>query len=97
MLETTTYIFLGLVGFFAMLWALLSMGIVSTRDHELYVEKEQYIEQITDRISKTYEYLEDTPFHNRDKVRAHLDRGEVNAAHDLAKAAHDVHFFFRNY
>lgn len=97
MLDVTTYIFLGLVGFFAMLWALMSMGVVSTRNHDLYTEKEKYIEQITANIEQAYHYLEDLPHHNRDKIRMHLDNGEVSRALDTARSYHDVYFFFRNY
>lgn len=97
MLETTTYIFLGLIGCFAVLWALMSMGVVSTRDHDLYTEKEKYIEQAVENIEQTYHYLEDLPHHNRDKIIMHLDRGEVNSALDAARSYHDVYHFFRNY
>ena len=97
MLETTTYIFLGLIGFFAVLWAMMSMGVISTRDHNLYTEREKYIEQVVENINQTYHYLEDLPHHNRDKIKMHLDRGEVNQALDVARSYHDVYHFFRNY
>ncbi len=92
-----TYVLLILIGVFATFWALLSLGVVSTRDPGLYSEKEHYIEKITSEIDQTYRYLGDMPHHNRDKIRRHLDRSEVGNALNAAKSYHDVYFFFRNY
>ncbi len=51
---------------------------------------------ITDKEAKVLiEYVNENL--GTDKIQFHLDRGEVHAAHDLSRAQHDVHFFFRNY
>jgi len=96
-LEAPHYILIGLTGFFAVVWSLLSMGIVSVREHELHTEKHAFMDHAEKTIEQTYSYLERIPVENRDAIRAHLHRGELNHALEAARLNHDVYHFFRNY
>ena len=96
-LEAPHYVLMGLVGFFALVWSLMSMGVVRTRDHELHSEKNLFTENAVKTIEATYNYLEQIPAENRDQSRAHLHRGEIHAALDSARLNHDVYHFFKNH
>jgi hypothetical protein len=96
-LEAPHYILMGLVGFFAIVWSLLSMGVVRTRSHELHAEKHAFSENAIKTIETTYNYLEQIPIENRDQARAHLHRGELHAALESARLNHDVYHFFKNH
>ena len=96
-LETPHYVLMGLVGFFAIVWSLMSMGVVRKRDHELHAEKHAFTENAIKTIESTYNYLEQVPIENRDQARSHLHRGEIHAALESARLNHDVYHFFKNH
>ena len=104
-LEASHYILIGVAGFFVIVWALMSMGIVSTRNHDLEKEKHAHIDNLSQVISQTYGYLESMNDNshsalscgNCNVVRAHLHKGEVNRALESAKMHHDVYHFFKDY
>ncbi|SVC91257.1 uncharacterized protein METZ01_LOCUS344111 [marine metagenome] len=96
-LEAPHYVLMGLLGFFAIVWSLLSMGVVRTRDHDLHTEKHAFTENAIKTIETTYNYLEQIPIENRDQARAHLHRGELHAALESAQLNHDVYHFFKNH
>jgi hypothetical protein len=96
-LEAPHYVLMGLAGFFAIVWAMLSMGVVRTRDHSLHAEKHAFTENAVKTIEATYVYLEQVPVENRDQARAHLHRGELHAALESARLNHDVFHFFKNH
>jgi|TARA_B100001105_G_C22094102_1_gene316254 hypothetical protein len=96
-LEAPHYVIMGLLGFFAVIWSLMSMGVVRTRDHELHEEKHAFTENAIKTIETTYNYLEQVPTENRDQARSHLHRGELHAALESARLNHDVYHFFRNH
>ena len=96
-LEAPHYVLISLVGFFAVVWALMSMGVVRTREHGLHAEKHAFTENPVKTIEATYTYLEQVPSENRDQARAHLNRGELHAALESARLNHDVYHFFRNH
>ena len=91
------YVFLGVLGFIAMVWVLSSMGIVRGRDHELFVAKQRHVKQAMDNINQAYGYMESLPTHARAKVIEHLDHGMLNHAVEAARAHHDVYHFFKNF
>jgi len=95
--EAPHYILMGLAGFFAVVWSLISMGVVRTRDHELHTEKNAFTENAVKTIEATYTYLEKIPMANREESRAHLHRGELHRALESAKLNHDVYHFFKNH
>tara|TARA_Y100000034_G_C6884383_1_gene405850 strand:- start:1784 stop:2083 length:300 start_codon:yes stop_codon:yes gene_type:complete len=96
-LEAPHYILLGVAGFFAIVWALVGMGVVKTRDHSLHKEKHAHLDNATRVIEETYRLMEHIPRENHDGIRAHLHRGEINTALESAKINHDVYHFFRDY
>lgn len=96
-LNEVYYIFLGVIGFVGIIWALSSMGVIQPRDHELHSNKHRHIENAIRTIETTYEYLEALPEHARAKVYEHLDDGMLNHALETARAHHDVYFFFKNF
>jgi hypothetical protein len=97
LVETGNYVFLGVLGFIAMVWVLSSMGIVKSRNHELYVAKQRHIRQAVTNIDKAYDYMESLPPHARAKIVEHLDNGMTNHAVETARAHHDVFHFFKNF
>ena len=91
------FVLIAIVGFFAVVWSLVSMGVIKTRDHSLHAEKNAFINNAVKTIEATYTYLEQIPSEHRDQARAHLHRGEINNALESARINHDVYHFFRNY
>jgi hypothetical protein len=97
LIGANNYVFLGVLGFVAMIWILSSMGIVKSRDHELYVAKQRHAHQAMNNIDRAYSYMENLPTHARAKIIEHLDNGMLNHAVETAKAHHDVYHFFKNF
>ena len=95
--NANNYVFLGVLGFVAMVWVLSSMGVVKSRNHELYIAKQRHIKQAVTNIDKAYEYMDSLPVHARAKVIEHLDNGMINHAVEAARAHHDVYHFFKNF
>jgi len=104
-LESSHYVLVGVAGFFAVVWALMTMGVVSTRNHDLHKEKHAHMDNLGRIINETYGYMEsiNDDSHNAlecsncNVVRAHLHNGQINSAHEAAKMHHDVYHFFRDY
>ena len=103
--EPYYYILLALAGSVAVVWTLLSMGVISKKrkmsgladSRSLVRERNAYIKNSRVSIMETYSYLKDVPEGNRDKVRDYLDQGMLSHALESAKAYHDVYHFFKNY
>jgi hypothetical protein len=95
MLEPIQYIFLGVIGFTALIWAFSSMGVIKPRDHELYNEKRRHLRMAENTIEQTYHYLANLPKEARSEVFKHLDRGFLSYAHTTAKTKHDIFSFFK--
>jgi len=97
LVDINHYVLLGVLGFIALIWISSSMGIIKSRNNELYVAKQRHIHQATKNIEQTYDYLEGLPTHARAKIVEHLDNGLVNHALETARAHHDVYHFFKNF
>ncbi len=97
LIDTGNYIFLGVLGFIAMVWVLSSMGIVKSRNHELYVAKQRHLRQTASDVETAYEHMADLPIHARTKIMEHLDNGMTRHAAETAKANRDVYHFFKNF
>ncbi len=95
--SASNYAFLGVLGFIAMIWVLSSMGIVKSRDNDLYIAKQRHVKQAVTNIDRAYEYMDSLPKHTRAKIMEHLDNGMLNHAVDTARAHHDVYHFFKNF
>lgn len=95
MLEPIQYVFLGVIGFAALMWALSSMGVIQPRDHELYNERRKHMRMAENTIERTYNYLTHLPKEARTDVFKHLDRGLLSYAYTTAKTKHDVYNFFK--
>lgn len=96
-LQPVHYILLGLAGFSSIVWSLISMGVIKTRDSELYTEKERYIQQAVNSIEETYRIMESMPKVSHDNIRSFLDQGQYTKALEEARVHHDVFHFFKNY
>lgn len=97
MVDAAYYAILGVAGFAALGWTLLSMGVIKPRDHSLHVEREKHHEHARHCIDATFEIMEAIPAVNRDNIRSHLDKGEYTRALEVAQIHHDVFHFFKNY
>lgn len=95
--DVNHYVLLGALGFVALIWIVSSMGIIKTRNNELYVAKQRHIQQAVTNIEKTYDYIDGLPPHARAKIVEHLDNGLINHALETARAHHDVYHFFKNF
>jgi len=91
------YIFLGVIGFAGVVWALSSMGVIKSRNHDLHSRKHQHIDSAIKTIELTYEYMDALPEHTRAKVFDHLDNHMLGHALETARAHHDVYHFFKNF
>ena len=95
MLQAIQYVFLGVIGSAALVWALSSMGVIKPTDHELYNEKRRHIRMAENTIEHTYHYLSNLPNESRADIFRHLDRGLLSYAYTTAKTKHDVYNFFK--
>jgi len=103
--EPYYYILLTLAGSVAVVWTLLSLGVISRKKgkgrlaarRSLVKERNAYITNSRLSIVKTYDYLAGTPETSRDKVREYLDQGMLSHALESARSYHDVYHFFKNY
>ncbi len=96
MLAPIQYVFLGVIGFAALMWALSSMGVIEARDHELYNQRKRHLRMAENTIERTYYYLKHIPKESRSDVFKHLDRGLLSYAYTNAKTKHDVYNFFKS-
>ena len=96
MLQPIQYVFLSVIGFAALMWALSSMGVIEPRDHELYSHRKRHMRMAENTIERTYHYLKNIPKDSREEVFKHLDRGLLSYAYTTAKTKHDVYNFFKS-
>ncbi len=95
MLQPIQFVFLGVIGAAAVIWALSSMGVIKPRDHELYNEKRRHLRMAENTIERTYHYMANLPKEARADIFTHLDRGLLSYAYTTARTKHDVYNFFK--